>query len=321
MQLNWIDLVVLAISAYYLVDGWKHGFIPLLANLLSFLGSLWLAVHFHTPVGNFMVAKFGLTQTWSGVIGYLVVAIITQFILEEIFLYAFGFLPEKLKASKINRWLGSLISLINGLVIIAFVLLLILALPLRGSVHNDIRTSRLGSVLVRMAEQYGGSAASSVEDIGKQAIKFLTVEPGSNERIPLDIPSTITLTADAQAESRMVALVNSERTKRGIAPLSVDARMTTVAEGKSRDMFTRRYFSHTDPDGKNAADRMDKAGISYTVVGENLAYAPDTETAHEGLMNSEGHRENILDARFHRIGVGVINSSTYGMMFTQLFAD
>lgn len=65
---------------------------------------------------------------------------------------------------------------------------------------------------------------------------------------------------------------------------------------------------------------MRNAGIGFDVAGENLAFAPSVEVAHEGLMNSPGHRENILSPDFCRVGIGVQNSGVYGRMFSQEFA-
>ncbi len=68
-------------------------------------------------------------------------------------------------------------------------------------------------------------------------------------------------------------------------------------------------------------DRLNEAAISYSVAGENLALAPTVQTAHNGLMNSEGHRKNILDPEFKKLGVGVIDNGVYGKMFVQVFTD
>lgn len=321
MVFNWIDWIIIAVVIYYIVDGWEQGFLQLVANFLSFLGSLWLAVRFHGMVGGFFIQKFGIPVTWTNVLGYLSVALVSQIALEEIFVHLFAKLPKKFGQSNTNRYLGSALSLTNALVLVSFILLLILSLPLRGTVKADIRNSSLGKQLVVLAERYGGTVTSSLEGITKEAVKFLTVEPGSEESIALDVPKSLSFSVDSGSESQMATLVNKERTDRGIGALSVDSRITKAAEGKSLDMFQRRYFSHVDPDGKNAVDRMREAGVAFTIVGENLAYAPDTQTAHQGLMNSEGHRANILDTRFHRVGIGVIDGGIYGKMFTQLFAD
>ncbi len=322
MQFNWIDIIILAFVILQIYEGWAQGFISLAVNLASFLASLWLAVRFHAPVGSFIVEKFGLAATWTNVLGYIVVALVSQIFLEEMFHRIIRALPDKFHTSKMNHRLGIVVSALNALIIISFFLLLVLALPFRGSIKADIRNSEVGSRLVRLSEQYGGQVRSSVEEAAKDALKFLTIEPKSNESIPLDIPKKdITLQADVATENEMVNLVNKERKDKGLSQLTFDTAIRDVARDKSRDMFERRYFSHYDPDGKNAADRMNEARVSYTLVGENLAYAPDLASAHQGLMSSEGHRANILEPRYGRIGIGVIDGGIYGKMFTQIFAD
>jgi len=64
---------------------------------------------------------------------------------------------------------------------------------------------------------------------------------------------------------------------------------------------------------------MKAAGVSYRYAGENLAGAPTVEMAHNSLMNSPGHRANILNANFTKIGIGVVSGGPYGKMFVQMF--
>ena len=66
---------------------------------------------------------------------------------------------------------------------------------------------------------------------------------------------------------------------------------------------------------------MQKAGINYQYAGENLALAPSTSLAMQGLMNSPGHRANILSPNFHKVGIGVIDGGIYGEMYTQDFTN
>lgn len=56
-------------------------------------------------------------------------------------------------------------------------------------------------------------------------------------------------------------------------------------------------------------------------MGENIGYAPDVDTAHRGLMNSPEHKKNILDPAFHRVGIGIISTKSFGIMVTQDFAN
>lgn len=323
MNFNWIDWVIVGIAVYFFVDGWSAGFFQLLANFIAFLASLWLAVRYHALIGNFLGEKFGIPALWTKVIGYLLVAIVSESIISEIAAAVFlNRIPAKLYKQKINQWLGGLLAVINGLVFVAFFLLVILSLPLRGTIKQEVKNSVLGSRLVRLAERYGGSVTSSLEQAAANAVKFITIEPTSSERIPLDIsPKPENLQTDSASEERMFILVNEARTKAGVGKLTVDGRMAEVARAYSRDMFLRHYFSHYDPEGHNVVYRMEQASISFTTVGENLAYAPDVETAHQGLMNSPGHRRNILDPEFDRAGIGIIDGGIYGKMFVQIFAD
>jgi uncharacterized protein YkwD len=119
----------------------------------------------------------------------------------------------------------------------------------------------------------------------------------------------------------MLDLVNGERAKAGLAPLLADDRLREVARAHSLEMFQMDYFSHTSPTSGSPFDRMHAAGISFLVAGENLAYAPNVQVAHDGLMNSPGHRANILRPEFGRVGIGVIRTQGQGSMFTQDFTN
>jgi uncharacterized protein YkwD len=86
-------------------------------------------------------------------------------------------------------------------------------------------------------------------------------------------------------------------------------------------MFARGYFAHETPEGESPFDRFNKAGITYRTAGENLALAPTLSLAHTGLMNSPGHRANILNPEFGRVGIGIIDGGLHGLMVTQDFRD
>jgi uncharacterized protein YkwD len=319
---NWVDYVIVGVAIYYSLEGWRTGLPYLLTSLGSFLASLWLAVKFHTQVGNFLGEKFGLPALWTTVLGYLIVALASGAIISEILAQLVARLPKKANSSVASKAAGALASAVKGLVIVAFILLVILSLPLRGNIKNDIKASVLSTHLVRLAERYGGSVKSSLDEVTEQVQRFLTIEPNSKDRVALDVaPKASDLSVDAPSEEKMIALVNGERAKSGVETLRLDTSLWQVARKHSRDMFERRYFSHYDSEGHDASYRMDGAGISYTIVAENLAYAPDVTIAHKGLMESEGHRRNILDSQFHRVGIGIVDGGSNGRMFTQLFAD
>src|SRR5690606_32171863 len=121
------------------------------------------------------------------------------------------------------------------------------------------------------------------------ALAFMTVKPQSNETVNLNFTTT-EFTADPASEAEMLRLLNNERTSEGLSPLAADAQMRQVGRAHCSDMFERGYFSHYTPDGLSPFDRMEQAGVKYQAAGENLAYAPNVEIAHQGLMDSPGHR-------------------------------
>ncbi len=320
--LNWIDWTIVAILAYYGFTGWEAGFADLGLSFVTFLVSLWLAIKFNAPVGNFLAQKFGIASMWTTVLGYIIVGFIAETILAELAALLISRLPKKLLNSPYNRWLGVLVSIFNGLVLVAFFLLVILALPIRGTIKSDIRTSKVGGFLVTVAQKYGAPIESTIQQARDSAVKFTTVAPDSKERIALDVaPAESDLRIDQEAEREMLNLINAERAKAGAGPLTVDVRIVPVARAQSRDMFLNRYFSHIDSSGRTPGDRLQAAGISFTAAGENLAYAPDLAAAHQGLMNSPGHRRNILDPNFRRVGIGIISTDKYGIMVTQDFIN
>ncbi|NLP36286.1 MAG: LysM peptidoglycan-binding domain-containing protein [Firmicutes bacterium] len=122
-----------------------------------------------------------------------------------------------------------------------------------------------------------------------------------------------------EAEQKMLDLVNAERSKAGLAPLKIDMELVRLARLKSQDMIDLNYFSHQSPTYGSPFDMMKAAGITYRLAGENLAGAPTVERAHTGLMNSSGHRANILNPNYTHIGIGAVSGGRYGMMFTQMF--
>ena len=117
-------------------------------------------------------------------------------------------------------------------------------------------------------------------------------------------------------EQAVLALVNDERAAKGCKALVIDDRITTAAQGHSTDMATQNYFSHTSKDGRTFDKRMREAGYPKP-GGENIAMGYATPKAvMEGWMNSQGHRENILNCEFTTMGLGL---DTRGNYWTQNF--
>ncbi|UYQ60145.1 CAP domain-containing protein [Streptomyces peucetius] len=112
--------------------------------------------------------------------------------------------------------------------------------------------------------------------------------------------------------ARVVALVNSERSKAGCSPVTLNAKLTKAAQDHSKDMAAHRNMSHTGSDGSDAGERITRAGYAWSTYGENVAYGYATpESVMAGWMASPGHKRNILNCAFNEIGVGLAQPGNY----------
>jgi uncharacterized protein YkwD len=322
MMFNWVDWIIIVLCLYEMYQGWKLGFVSLGISFISFALSLWFAILYNAPVSHFFQEKFGISAPVSTAFSYLTIAFSGQMIFVRLLALFVNHLPKKIEQSKINSALGSVVSTINALTTVAFVLLIILALPLRGTVQTDIRSSKIGSMIVAFVSTYAGPIKTTVDQVEKDAMKFLTISPGSKESMPLDVSvAQGDLTVDDEKERQFLLLVNEERLKAGAKPLVVDVKIVSVARKHSTDMLLRKYFSYFTPEKLDLGNRLDTGEVKYSMAGENIAYAPNVTLAHQGLMNSPEHKKNLLDPQFLHVGIGVISTNKFGIMVTQDFIN
>lgn len=122
------------------------------------------------------------------------------------------------------------------------------------------------------------------------------------------------------SEFLLFELTNSTRIQRNLPLLKWNDEVAETARKHSEDMAANNYFSHTNQQGKSPFDRMEEDGIRFFVAGENLAYGQYSSIfAHEGLMNSMGHRENIVKADYGFLGIGAAFNKENQPYFTEKF--
>ena len=118
-------------------------------------------------------------------------------------------------------------------------------------------------------------------------------------------------------ESEVIRLVNEIRVKNGLNTLTADWELSRVARIKSQDMKDNKYFSHTSPVYGSPFNMIKNFGISYKSAAENIAKGQSTPQAVvNAWMNSSGHRANILNSSYTKIGVGYVAGGNY---WTQMF--
>jgi uncharacterized YkwD family protein len=121
----------------------------------------------------------------------------------------------------------------------------------------------------------------------------------------------------------MLQLVNNARIENGLKPLTLDTQVTQLAQMKSEDMVKNNYFAHTSPTYGTVSNMYRTYGVKYRSAGENLARSTSVKQAFTNLMNSAGHRRNILSTNYTHIGIGIdrhpnnVHSGRY--VYTQMF--
>ena len=138
----------------------------------------------------------------------------------------------------------------------------------------------------------------------------------------VDAVETSSTQVDLQSlRQEMLELVNHERAKVGLSPLTLDEKLCEAAQLRAQE--TVENYSHTRPDGSDWSTVLSQSGISYGRAAENIYQSPATpEAAVEGWMASPGHRANILNANLHSIGIGYYYTDTgWQHYWVQLFTD
>ncbi|MDK2918554.1 MAG: hypothetical protein PWQ37_1287 [Candidatus Petromonas sp.] len=126
---------------------------------------------------------------------------------------------------------------------------------------------------------------------------------------------------DSSSVYKMLTLINDERTKSGLKPLTLNDKLTSVAQLKAEDMAKNNYLSHTSPTYGSIYTMIRNAGISFYNVGENIATAYSIENAHRNFMNSYIHRNAILAPHFAEVGIGIAKTSTGMHKISVMFID
>lgn len=326
LGINILDIIIILILFFYAYEGYVLGFINASLDLSSFILSFIIALKFYNVVGLFLGDTFGISPGFARAGGFFVIALLSEVVLGLLLRKISKKIPDKYYNNsssfiiRLNSILGIVPGITSAFIILSFLLSVVISLPSSPFLKGAVTSSKIGKNMVANAGRFEKGLNDIFGGALSETMNFITVKPQSNETINLRF-TVLDSAVDRVAEEDMLRLVNKERLKNGISPLTEDENLRELARTYSEDMFSRGYFSHYNLENQSPFDRMDEANISYGYAGENLALAPSTELAMQGLMNSPGHRANILNANFAKIGIGVMDGGVYGKMFTQEFTD
>ncbi len=173
---------------------------------------------------------------------------------------------------------------------------------------NTVHTVQKGDSMWKIAVKY---------EVGLSEIKSANPHITNPEVIYPGQLITIPGKDTVEYEREVIRLVNDIRAKNGLNKLTEDWQLSRVARFKSQDMKDNKYFSHTSPVYGSPFQMIKNFGISYRAAAENIAKGQATPQAVvNAWMNSSGHRANILNGTYTKIGVGYVAEGRY---WTQMF--
>lgn len=316
--MNWVDLVIILVLIYFIISGLNKPFFLNLFDLVSFMLAFLLSLKFYNLAAVKLEQAISLPHSLANVLGF-----ISLWYGVEIALFIFSRISRVhagIKSFQGEKILTIIPSLIQGVIFISILLILVVTFPFQPKVKNDVQNSYLGSFILTNSYQFEAPLKKVFGDLAQDTLTFLTIKPKSDDSVNLGF-RTDQFYYDENQELKMVSLVNQERERNGRNQLKFDPALRQVGRIHSGDMLKRGYFAHYSPEGQDVGDRAQSQGVNFMVIGENLAFAPTLQIAHQGLINSPGHRANILSPDYHYIGIGIAKSEDYGLIITQVFKN
>jgi len=315
-------MVVLYLAIHF-INGARKGVLSILINMVGFIASLVVAFYTYSYSAEFIAGNFSLDRSYANILGFFANIFIAKLVISVVI---FSLMPKavsNVNNSFVSRMIGGLVSFSYGFFITFLLFSITLSFSLPYFMSNEVSSSVFGSFVARDPLKLNNSLKGIFGDVLKTTISkldFLTIGDQEHEKIDFKFKASDVKISEKD-EIGMLGLINNERKSRGLPELVVDEKLRGAARLHGEDMFKGGYFSHLNLEGKQPSDRMKDAGAEFNFSGENLAYSKDLLSAHEGLMKSPGHKANILNQFYHRVGIGVIDGGPYGMIFVQNFAD
>ena len=318
--MNAIDIFLILILLLNIYSGFQNGFIIGTLQLLTMAVGLISAFYMDPFVGSFLGKAVPSLGLWSVLLSFIIALFIARFIFSVIANRVLLSIPESSHTNAVNRLLGIVPGAINGIIWSVIIAGLLLLVPISDRISALSKASRLAGRMYDKVDFLNEKLSPFFYEIVNKPFGRTKITPGSEELVALPFKVN-----DAEVredlEAKMLVLVNEERQKAGVKPLKSDPELVPVAREHSKDMFARGYFAHDTPEGLSPFDRMNKADVRFMAAGENLALGQSLAICHRGLMNSPGHRKNILNPIYGRVGIGILDGGIYGLMISQEFRN
>ena len=311
-----IDIILIVTVILFVGLGFKRGFLNSFFQLVQWVGAFTIALLLYNNTAQLVDQYFSVSEEWQKPLSFLLLFITTLFVLSLLFILLKKKLAPEAQFSYVNKIAGLIPGFLTG-TIVAVLLAKVFVVSVWYSEPGKAGNSILVASLNDATNWIDGSMEAVFDAPGQSRISgsFETAYSASEEF------KSETFTARPDLELLMLRMVNAEREKTGLQILVPDDKLQLAAQQHAADMFSRGYFSHNTPEGINPFERMRKMSIKYAYAGENLAHSFNLDEAHSGLMNSPGHRANILNKNFGKVGISILDSDINGLMLVQEFSN
>ena len=324
-NIEYIELFVYIFIVFFVIYGWKKGFLLQFFYLMVLLISIALSFRYSDQVGSYISSWFNsniqLSEIFGGVLIFITVLTVSSFFQ--------NFLANNQKQRDVgNKLLGGFVSLLVS----NLILTLIFTITSIISVPQFFEDTLENSNLVSFYTDTSGTPQQALELItGTDLIKVVSrikdltgkssVVVGEQGCIEIPKYSLSNLSNNNEQKNELYELLLTERSNQNLAPLELSEKLSNIALNYAYVMYQDGFWCHKNPkNGELVGDRLSKQGFPYIDIGENLALSSSVRSGHISLMNSESHKNTILDNEFKRVGIGIV-SGPLGFIIVQIFSS
>ena len=287
--------------------------------------SIALSFRYSDQVGSYISSWFNsniqLSEIFGGVLIFITVLTVSSFFQH--------FLANNQKQRDVgNKLLGGVVSLLVSNLILTLIFTITSIISVPQFFEDTIENSNL----VSFYTDTSGTPQQALELItGTDLIKVVSrikdltgkssVVVGEQGCIEIPKYSLSNLSNNNEQKDELYELLLTERSNQNLAPLELSEKLSNIALNYAYVMYQDGFWCHKNPkNGELVGDRLSKQGFPYIDIGENLALSSSVRSGHISLMNSESHKNTILDNEFKRVGIGIV-SGPLGLIIVQIFSS
>ena len=324
---DYLDIFIYIFIFYLVIFGWRRGSPLIIFYIISFLVSIFLSFKYSFSIGVYISGWLNsnqqISQIFAGIIIFIA-AITASSIIQNIII------SKKSDTDFGSKLLGSFLSLLLSNLILTLIISLVSLFTLPSLIQEKVEESNLISFYVEpegipqiSLEIIAGTDLLKVTNRIKKLTGSSSVVVGEFGCLEIPKESLSKLISKEEEALKMLELINLERINENIDPVQFNQQYSDVAKNYGLKMYSEGFWCHQDPNnGYYATDRLREVGFkgkNISEVSENLAISSTIYSGHEELMNSESHRNTILDNEFNRVGIGIVSGPT-GLIIVQIFS-